>query len=97
MRKGIHETLQLEMIISTHPKEMHGFLVASSSFDVTVDFLIDSFVIHYSEPGHNKRTYEESIMLEWCDCVMECAGVYVVYLLTFLLLPLTVVHVITYP
>ena len=77
LSKGIRETLQLEMIISTHPKEVYGFLVALSSFDVTADFLI---VIHCSEQGHNKRTYKESIMLEWCDYVMECAGVYLVYL-----------------
>ena len=48
LQKGLRETLQLEVLISVHHIEVHGFLVASYSFEVTPDFLTDSFVIHYS-------------------------------------------------
>ena len=54
LRKGLRETLQLEALICVYHKEVHGFLVASSSFEVTSDFLTDSFVSHYSEQGGNK-------------------------------------------
>ena len=75
LRKGLRETLQLEALISVYHKEVHGFLVASSSFEVTPDFLTDSFVIHYSEQGGNKRIKEEGIILDWCEYVTECAGI----------------------
>ena len=75
LRKGLRETLQLEALISVYHKEVHGFLVASSSFEVTPDFLTDSFVIHYSEQGGKKRIKEEGIILDWCEYVTECAGI----------------------
>lgn len=53
---------------------MYSFLVPSLDFDVTPDFLIDKFVVLYSEAGHNNRTKEESINLSWCEYIMECNG-----------------------
>ena len=32
--------------------------------------------IYYSEQGNNKRTLEESVMLNWTDDVMECDGMF---------------------
>ena len=81
LQKGFRETLQLEALISNHPNAIYGCLVASSNFDVTPEFLIDSFTILYSEQGHNKRTAEEAIILSWCDYVMESAGKKVTLLL----------------
>ena len=78
LRKGLRETLQLETLISVYHKEvykLYGFLVASSSFEVTPDFLTDSFVIHYSELGGNKQIKEEGIILDWCEYVTVCAGI----------------------
>ncbi len=71
LRKGLRETLQ---IVCLHPGEMHSFLIASSDFDVTTEFLLDSFVINYSEVGSNRRIVEEALILSWTDYIMECAG-----------------------
>ncbi len=46
----------------------------SKSFDVTADFLLDSFVINYSLQGSNLRTSEEAIILSWNDYVEESSG-----------------------
>ena len=74
LRKGFRETLQLETLIYLHPEEMHSFLVASSNYDVTSDYLLDSFAIQYSEAGSNKRTVEESVILSWTDYISDCEG-----------------------
>ncbi len=39
-----------------------GLLASLSSFDVTPDYLIDGFIIVYSDNGSNDRTKEESIV-----------------------------------
>ena len=75
LRKGLRETLQVDLLMCVHTEEMHSFLIASSAFDVTSDYLLDSFVIEYSAPGSNKRTIEESLILSWTEYVMECAGI----------------------
>jgi len=69
MKRGIRETLQLESFIRSYPKEMHCFLVASGSFDVTPDYLIDSMLVRYSDGGSNKHTMEEAIVLHWTQSV----------------------------
>ena len=74
LRKGLRETLQVELLTALYPDEMHSFLVGSSMFDVTPTFLCDSFVIRYSETGSNKRAPEEAVILNWTDYIMECSG-----------------------
>lgn len=74
LRNGLRETLQLELLVALYPDEMHSFFVGSSLFNVTATFLCDSFTIRYSEPGSNKRTLEEAIILNWTDYIMECNG-----------------------
>ncbi len=72
LKKGFRETLQMEVLICRHPHLVLGFLVASSDFDVTPDYLLDSFVIHYSDQGCNKRTAEEAVILHCNEYVSEC-------------------------
>lgn len=74
LRKGLRETLQVEMLMCVYPDEMHSFLASSSEFNVTPEYLLDLFVINYSDHGSNKRTSEEAIILDWTEYVMECAG-----------------------
>ena len=73
LQKGFRETLQLESLISTYPEQIHCFLVASTTFDVTPDYLLDNFIIKYSEPGSNRRTKEEALMLYWTEYILESA------------------------
>lgn len=74
LRKGLRETLQLDVLAIMHPQEMRSFLVASAEYDISPDYLLDLFVIRYSEQGDNKRTSEEAVILHWNDYVMECNG-----------------------
>ena len=60
--------------ICLHPHHAFTFLVASSDFDVTAEFLVDSFVILYSEYGSNNHTIEESIILNWSNYLANCKG-----------------------
>ena len=62
LQKGLCETLQFEMVAVLHPSELRSFLAASVAFDITPDFLLDSFVIYYSDEGSNKCTVEEAVM-----------------------------------
>lgn len=71
LRKGLRETLQLEILFCIHSNEMYNFLVASSNFDITPNYFLDSFAIKYSSPGSNKRTAEEAIFLHWNDYVTD--------------------------
>lgn len=68
-------------LICNYPKEVYSLLVPSSDFDVTANFLIDEFVVLYSEAGHNNRTKEESVYLSWCKYIMECSGKYIGYMM----------------
>ena len=74
LRKGLRETLQLEILVILHPNEMRSFLVASTDYDINPNYLLDSFVIRYSRQGDNKRTAEEAVIVYWNDYVMECNG-----------------------
>lgn len=74
LKRGLRETLQLEALVDMHPEEMRSFLVASADFDITADYLLDSFIILYSQQGDNKRTAEEAVIMNWNDYVMECSG-----------------------
>ena len=66
--------MQIESLMCFYPEEMHSLLVASSKYDVTSSYLLDSFAIQYSDAGSNKRTVEESIILSWTDYISDCEG-----------------------
>lgn len=74
LRKGLRETLQLELVAILHPSELKSFLVASCAFDVTPAYLLDALVVRYSDQGSNKRTEEEAVMVNWSDYIMDLAG-----------------------
>lgn len=74
LRSRLRETLQLEILMCSHPALMLGFLVASNNFEVTASYLLDSFVIKYSEQGSNMRTPEEAVILHWNEYVTACAS-----------------------
>ena len=74
LRKGLRETLQLEMVFVQYPDEMHSFLASSSVFDVTADDIIDWFEVVYSERGSNKRRSEEAVFVMWTNYLMDCSG-----------------------
>ena len=74
LRKGLQETLQLELLVCLHPHKIWSLLVASSDFEVSTEFFLDSFAICYSEQGCNKRTAEEAVILHWNDYVTDCEG-----------------------
>jgi len=73
LRKGLRETLQLELLVCLHPHEIWSLLVALSDFEVSTEFFLDSFAI-CSEQGCNKRTAEEAVILHWNDYVTDCEG-----------------------
>jgi len=75
MRKGLCEALQLESFVQKYPKEMHCFLVASKSFDITSNYQLDSMLIRYSDDGGNNCTLEEAVIIYWTEYVTECPGV----------------------
>ena len=74
LRKGLQETLQLELLVCLHPHKIWSLLVASSDFEVSTEFFLDSFAICYSEQGCSKRTAEEAVILHWNDYVTDCEG-----------------------
>ena len=74
LQKGPRETLQLELLVCLHPHEIWSLLVASSDFEVSTEFFLDSFEICYSEQGCNKCTAEEVVILHWNDYVTDCEG-----------------------
>ena len=71
LRKGLRETLQLELVTILHPSEMKSFLVALCAFHVTPAYLLDSIFVHYSYPGSNNHTKEEAIMVNWSDYMLD--------------------------
>ena len=80
LRRGIHDTLQLGLLVYSHSSTLLSLLMASSAFEVSSDYLLDSFTIKYSEKGSNRRTVEEAIIVNWTDYVIECAGKYMSYI-----------------
>ncbi|XP_064405754.1 G2/M phase-specific E3 ubiquitin-protein ligase-like [Halichondria panicea] len=73
LRKGLRETLQLEILMVQYPDDMHSFLATSIAFDVDGGDLLDWFVASYSERGSNKRKSEEAVYLMWSNYVMDCS------------------------
>lgn len=74
LRKGLRETLQLELLVCLHPREVWSLLVASSDFEVSPEFFLDSFAIVYSDQGCNRRTAEEAVILHWNDHITDGGG-----------------------
>ena len=74
LRKGLRETLQLEILMVQYPDDMHSLLATSTAFDVDGGDLLDSFVVNYSEQGSNKRKSEEAIYLMWSNYLMDRSG-----------------------
>ena len=78
LRKGVRETLDFDRFIMMHPDCVWSLLTSSNSFNVTSSYLLDAFVILYSDEGSNKCTKEEAIVFYWYDYVSECQGMYVI-------------------
>ena len=74
LRKGLRETLQVDVLCCLHPENVWSLLAASSAFEVTAKFFLESFIINYSDQGSNKRTLEEALVLHWTDFIQECEG-----------------------
>ena len=49
--------------------------MASDAFEITPDYLIESFVIIYSENGSNNRTKEEAVVFLLFDYISDCKGI----------------------
>ena len=61
--------------IYLHPHHaFFTFLVTSSDFEATAKFLLDSFVILYSEYRSNNHIIEESVILNWNDYLADSKG-----------------------
>lgn len=63
-------TLQFELLVIQYPDELKGILAL---FDVTPKYLRDSFVVHFSPNGSNRRTKEEAVVYFWFEYISECA------------------------
>ena len=74
LRKGIRETLQMEIPLCLYPNEVHSLLVPAPSLEVTASFFLDEVITVYSAEGSNKRTAEEAVLLHWSDYITEIPG-----------------------
>ena len=72
LRNGLRDTLQFELLIISYPSEVWGLFASSDAFNVTSNYLCDSFVIHYSPSGSNNCTKEETIVFYWNQYVFDC-------------------------
>ena len=48
---------------------MWALLASCGAYNVTPQFLCDSFVIQYSDNGSNNRTYEEAVVYMWFEYI----------------------------
>ena len=83
LRKGLYQTLQFELLVYTHPNilshQYHipivwgggGALAASTTFNVTPEYLCDAFQVQYSENGTNNRAKEEAIIFFWVNTYLS--------------------------
>ena len=74
LRKGFQETLQMQLLVCTHGKEIRALLAPSRLFDVSAQYLQDAFAVNYSPNGSNNRTKEESVMVMWLEYISNCNG-----------------------
>ena len=75
LRKGFQETLQVGLLVCLHSEEVRALLASSTLFNVTLEYLQDSFAIQYSDNGSNNRTKEEAIILQWFEYISRCKGI----------------------
>lgn len=71
LRKGLLETLGVELIACKHAQHLYNMLVPTNAFDPTSKRLVDELVVDYSLECSNNRTAEEAIMLYWSDYICE--------------------------
>ena len=74
LREGLRSTLQFEHLVRNYNKEIWGLLASSDAFNVTPQFLCDSFVIQYSANGSNNRTREEAVVYMWFEYITDSSG-----------------------
>ena len=72
MRKGLFETLEIETFVHLYPKEFYGYLIGSTTFDATPNYILDCFDVRYSDEGSNERILEEAIVMHWTEYITEC-------------------------
>ena len=82
--KGFRETLQVELLVCLHPEKIHGVLATSTSYEITPEFFLEEFAIHYSDAGCNNCTKEEAVILHWSEFVTDCKGKPILF---YMLLP----------
>ena len=61
LRKGLRETLQVELLVCLHAEQIHGLLAASTVYDVSPNFFLEEFAINYSDNGSNHHTADSNI------------------------------------
>ena len=71
LREGLCNTLQVDHLIRNYNKEMWALLASSGAYNVTPQFLCNSFVIQYSENGSNNRTHEEAVVYMWFEYITD--------------------------
>ena len=77
LRDGLHQSLNMDELIVSDPYKIWGTLVSSTKFEVTPNFICDSYVVTYSDQGSNNRTKEEAIILHWFEYVKDCKGKFI--------------------
>ena len=82
--KGFRETLQVELLDCLHSEKIHGLLATSTSYEITPEFFLEEFAIHYSDAGCNNHTKEEAVILHWSEFVTDCKGKPILF---YMLLP----------
>lgn len=75
-QQGLKDTLQLDLLFTLYPQDMWSFFASTNAYDVTADYLLDSFLIQYSDQGSNNRAPEESIVYMWSQYITECEGIF---------------------
>ena len=71
LQEGLWSMLQVEQLMHNCNKEMWALLASSGAFNVTPQFLYDSFVIQYSDNGSNNRTHEEAMVYMWFEYITD--------------------------
>lgn len=74
LRKGLLDTLQVRLLAITHGSKFRLLLAHSTVFDITAEYLQETFAIQYADNGSNKRTQEEAIIMHWTEYLDECKG-----------------------
>ena len=78
LKNGLKDTLQFELMLTLYATETWSLFAGTNAYDVSVDFLLDPFVIQFSDQGSKNRVLEENIVYMWSQYVTECAYWYIV-------------------